>query len=150
MAYLVVVIAAIYFIKWYQKPQLVVEPFDIEYRRYLDSLGDKNFLCYNNRKELEQFMELHVLPYLPEEVDIIFLKGKEPVSDYPSTVVSALLHKLNDYDGFPHLVKLRNGQQFEISINNETYNCINQGKPVDALLWKIYEFFEVAGKAEYV
>ncbi|MFD2326293.1 hypothetical protein [Mucilaginibacter galii] len=106
-------------------------------------MGDKNFFCYNNKLSLKKYVEENIVPYLPEQVEIIYLNGKTPESDYPEVVISKMLYGLKLYDGYPHLIKIRSGVTTEISINNDVFNCINQHKDINPILFKIYTFFDL-------
>jgi len=138
----VFIIFAVILYAWL-KTQPVKSNLDNDYRNYIEKLGDKNFFFYNNKRRPKSFIEANILPYLPEHVEIIYLNGKKPESEYPETVVSHMLYQSKAYDGFPHLVKLRNGVVTELSINNEVSNCIYQHKNFDLILFKIYAFFDL-------
>lgn len=113
-----------------------------KYNKYLKQLEGKNFFCYNNKTKSLEFIRHHILPNLPASVEVIFLDGKTPESDYELKFISRALYKFNEYQGFPHLFKVRNGNITDESINNELFNTINQTKPVDELMSKIIDFFE--------
>jgi hypothetical protein len=128
-------------VKWY-KESINITSFEQEYARYLIRLGNKNFFCYNNSRRSQEYVEKYVIPLLPSNVEIIFLNGKIPISDYPEIITSALLFKLQNFNGFPHLIKLREGHTSEKSINNLTYNCINQNKEPHNILIEVISFFD--------
>ncbi len=113
------------------------------FRKFVLQIGDKNFFCYNNRSDAKEFIEQKIIPNLPKEIEIIYLNGRELQSDYDETFVSMLLYSFKEYKKFPHLLKIRNGQIIDLSINNRTFNCINQGKPIENMFDEINSFFEV-------
>ncbi len=105
-------------------------------------LNNKNFFCYNNRKQVLSFIEENLIPQLSNKIELIKLEGRVPQSDYAQLPISKLLYRLQNYTKFPHLIKIRNGQVIDQSINNEFFNTFHQGKPTEHLLVKIETFFE--------
>ena len=84
-----------------------------------------------------------MIPKLNKNVDIVYLEGRDIISDtFDKTFLSHVLYNLKNYSNFPHLIKIRNGAIEDLSINNELFSCINQGKDKSALLNKIEHFFE--------
>lgn len=114
-----------------------------EYKKYINQIEGKNFFCYNNKAQSLEFIKYHILPNLPTSVEVIFLDGKTPVSEYELKFISRTLYNFKDYQGYPHLFKVRNGNIIGESINNELFNIINhQSEPVNLLISKIINFFE--------
>jgi hypothetical protein len=136
-------IAVVVFIRLCLKSKHGVSPVDKEYLKYINNLGDKNFFCYNNKVSSKEIVEENIVPYLPEQIEIIYLNDKTPESEYPEVVISKMFYGLKLYDGFPHLIKIRSGHITEKSINNEVYNCINQHKEFNTVLFEIYTFFDL-------
>ena len=114
-----------------------------ELKKYLLGLGDKNFFCYNNRTDAKDFIEKELIPKLDKEVELIYLDGREPKSKYIRDKISLALYKLKNYTRFPHLLKVRDGQIIDESVNNEFFNTMSQNKPMDNLLAEIHKFFEL-------
>jgi len=106
------------------------------------TLEGKNFFCYNNRKKSRLFIEESIRPQLAQYVECIYLEGREPVSAYDPIIVSQLLYSVKNYSKFPHLIKIRNGELIEHSINNQLFNTLEQKKPIESLLKEIDGFFE--------
>lgn len=119
-----------------------------QFNKYLNQLEGKNFFCYNNKSQSLEFIIDHLIPNLPASVEVIFLDGKTPKSDYERKFISRALCQFKKYQGFPHLLKIRNGNIIDESINNELFNIINQNKPIDDLMLKISRFFEGPVKNE--
>lgn len=113
-----------------------------QFRKYLKQLEGKNFFCYNNKSKSIEYIQQYVLPSLPYSVEVIFLNGKTPESDYEQKFISNALFKFKNYHGFPHLLKIRNGVTLDESVNNELFNTMVQNKSVDELILKINGFFE--------
>lgn len=144
------IVVAYLFTKWYKHSRKLASSFDEEYNRYLIRLGNKNFFCYNNNSRSQAYIEEFILPQLPEQVAIIFLNGRAPQSDYPEAVASALLWRVKNFEGFPHLIKLNEGNTEEKSLNNLVYNCINQQKDSILIINVVRDFFELpASKSHF-
>jgi hypothetical protein len=112
-------------------------------RKYLFELGDKNFFCYNNRTDAKDFLDKEIIPKLDKEVEFIYLEGRVPKSSYVAENISLALLKMKNYTRYPHLLKIRNGQMIDESINNEFFNTMNQDKPLGNLLADIHRFFDL-------
>lgn len=112
-----------------------------ELKKYLIKLGDKNFFCYNNRTDAKDYIEKELIPRLDKEIELIYLDGREPKSKYVRDQISLALYKLKNYTRFPHLLKIRDGQMIDESVNNEFFNTMTQNKPLDKLLGDINRFF---------
>lgn len=129
---------------------LIAQPFiwlskkirERQFNKYLKQLEGKNFFCYNNKPKSFEFIEQNIIPNLSASIEVIFLDGKTPESGYERKFVSQTLYKFKNYQGFPHLLKVRNGNAIDESLNNELFNTINQNKPIDDLMLKITDFFE--------
>ncbi|MES2734053.1 MAG: hypothetical protein V4714_20060 [Bacteroidota bacterium] len=117
--------------------------FDNRYRAYLKMLEGKNFLCYNNRKKSMEYIHNELIPILPENVEVIYLNGKVPQSHYESKYISYALYSLKHYSKFPHLMKVRNGEVIDCSINQDLHHVIDHQKSMDSLLGVINEFFDL-------
>jgi len=119
-----------------------------QFNKYLKQLEGKNFFCYNNKSKSLEFIKQKIIPNLPESVEVIFLDGKAPESEYGLKFISRVLYKFKTYQGFPHLLKVRKGNIIDKSINNELFNTINHNKPIVDLIFKISSFFEGPVKNE--
>jgi len=113
-----------------------------KYKAYLKKVEGCNFFCYNNRQSSQSFIEKELLPKLPKDIDIVYLKGRKPQSKYDNRFISSMLYKFENYSKYPHLMKVRNGEVIDHSINNELYNTFDQDKDVDLLIEQINNFFE--------
>ncbi len=113
-----------------------------KYKAYLKKVEGCNFFCYNNRQSSQEFIEQELLPKLPEDIDIVYLNGRRPESKYDNQFISSMLYRFKNYSKYPHLMKVRNGEVIDHSINNEVYNTFNQDKDVNILIEKINDFFE--------
>ncbi len=114
--------------------------FDRKYKAYLKTLEGRTFFCYNNRKDSLDFIEKRIIPQLPKDIDLIFLNGRQVVSDFDPVFISTMLYRLKHYQKFPHLVKIVNGEVIDQSINNVFYNILNQDKQINLLLEQIENF----------
>ncbi|MEP1069418.1 MAG: hypothetical protein ABJG99_11770 [Crocinitomicaceae bacterium] len=114
-----------------------------QFNKYLTQLEGKNFFCYNNKSKSLEFIETNILPNLPESVEVIFLDGRTPKSEYERRFISHALYGFKNYHGFPQLLKIRNGATFDESLNNELFNIMEQNKPVNELFERMANFFEL-------
>ncbi|WP_159090812.1 hypothetical protein [Aquimarina aquimarini] len=117
--------------------------FEKKYAEFLIKNDGKNFFCYNNRKNSKKYIEENILLNLPKEIDIVYLNGKKIESDYTTEFISEALYNLKNYNRFPHLLKIRNGQLIDKSINNPFYNILNLNKPKNDFLSQINRFFNL-------
>lgn len=111
------------------------------YRSYLNSITGTKFFCYNNRTNSQEFIERNILPNLPSDVQLIYLDGKTPLSDYDDEYISMMLYRIKDRGGFPYLLKVVDGELMDCSVNNEFYNVLNQNKSFDKLFKQINSFY---------
>ncbi len=88
--------------------------------------------------------EKNILPRLNDDVKIIYLDGKTPISDYDKNYISKALYSISDKRGFPYLIKIIDGQVIDTSINNEFYNTMNQKKDINKLTNNISQFYQLA------
>ena len=49
---------------------------EVQLKKYLASIGERNFLCYNNRTEAKEFIEREMIPLLDKEIEVIYLNGE--------------------------------------------------------------------------
>lgn len=67
--------------------------------------------------------------------------GKKIESDYDSQFISEALYSLKYYKKFPHLMKIRNDELIDTSINNSFYGMLHMKKSKTVFLHKINKFF---------
>ena len=140
-----VILVPIAFVSW-----ILVGPFIYwdeqrkkrKFSANLLTLEGKNFFCYNNRKKCRLFIEESIRPQLAQYVEYIYLEGRQPVSAYDPIIVSQLLYSVKNHSKFPHLIKIREGELIQYSINNQLFNTLEQKKPIEPLLKEIDGFFK--------
>ncbi len=138
----------IFHILSYPSRRMEEKNFKRDYINYLYQIDGKNFFCYNNREYAQEFIETIIIPSLPKDVEIIFLNGRVVESDYAKVFMSHALYDLKNYQKFPHLMKIRNGEVLDFSLNNTFYNMINQKQPLDKLLAEVNHFFDLDNNKE--
>lgn len=117
--------------------------FEKKYAEFLIQNNNLNFFCYNNRKNMKAFIETEIIPNLSDEIEIVFLNGKNIENEnYPTAFLSNAIYHLNNYSKFPHLMKIRNGKLIDKSINTLFYSIKNQNKPKQKLFDELNDFFE--------
>jgi len=117
--------------------------FEKRYTAFLAENDRKNFFCYNNRKNSKKYIEEYIIPNLEKGIEIVYLNGRKIESESNAQFISAALHGLKYYNKFPHLMKIRNGQLIDKSINNPFYGVLNMKKSKTELVNKINLFFEL-------
>lgn len=115
--------------------------FEKKYALFLFKNNGKNFFCYNNRKNAK-YIEEEIIPGLADGVEIVYLNGKSLQTNCNAEFISEALYQLKNYNRFPHIMKIRNGQLIDKSINNPFYNVLNLNKPKNELLRQVNLFFE--------
>ncbi|PCJ66567.1 MAG: hypothetical protein COA58_07245 [Bacteroidetes bacterium] len=114
-----------------------------EFDEYLVTLGNKNFFCYNNRVKGFECINNEIIPNLHEDVEPIFLIGKSiENTSYDTGYLSNIFRHFKNYNRFPHLVKIRNGEIFDTSLNSEFFSYLDTGKNKKRIDRKIEQFFE--------
>ena len=124
--------------------------FEKKYVGFLAKNDGKNFFCYNNRKNSKKYVEEAILPNLKEGIEIVYLNGQKIESSYDAQLISEALYALKHYNKFPHLMKIRNGQLIDKSINHSFYGVLNMNKSKEDLLNKIDLFFNLVGVKENI
>ncbi|WP_316784451.1 hypothetical protein [Pedobacter frigiditerrae] len=113
------------------------------YQEYLLMINGCNFFCYNNKQSVQNLIEQQVLPFLDTNINVIFLDGRIPVSDFNKSYISTALYGIKDKKGFPYLLKIRDGVVVDKSINAELHYAINHNETMKSLVDKIDLFFKV-------
>ena len=137
--YTLLLLAALYFYSWYQE-----RAFQKQFKKYLTAKEGSNILFYNNRKQSKYFIESDVIPRISNSIEPIFLDGKGiKCCEEERKFLERILFDLKHYSKFPHLVKIRNCRIEDLSINNDLFNCINQGKSISTIIKRINHFFGI-------
>uniref|UniRef100_UPI000B34DE77 hypothetical protein n=1 Tax=Thaumasiovibrio occultus TaxID=1891184 RepID=UPI000B34DE77 len=101
--------------------------FFARYTAFLQAHEGVTFFCYTSRKKLSSFIEQHVLPTLPSDVQVIKLQGKRPQTALDIECISYALYQLKQR-GFPNVMKVVDGKMVDQSLHNDIYNAINQNR----------------------
>ena len=104
-----------------------------KYQRFLRELEGTEFFCYTNRKNGEQFVKEEILPKLDPNMQVIHLRGRKAVSELEEKYISQALYNVKQV-GFPNVMKVVRGKMLDVSLHNDFYNVINQGKTADDFL----------------
>ncbi|WP_300664356.1 hypothetical protein [Fluviicola sp.] len=116
--------------------------FKKEYKAYLQSIEGKKFFVYTSRTNSYSYIKINLLPQLPKDVEVIYLNGKDPITNLNKKYISHALYSIQDKKGFPYLLRVENGEINDKSINNVFYNTKNQNKDIQLLLNQIDHFFK--------
>ncbi len=117
--------------------------FEKRFLIFLAEIEGENLFWYNNRRKGKDFIEVNILPKLDASVKIVYLDGNDIHSIYDRAMIQRCSAHFSNYSRFPHLLKVRNGQLLDESINNQFFNVVNQKKDKDNLLKTIHQFFEM-------
>lgn len=113
-----------------------------EYNNYLLSIEGKKFFFYNNRKNNHHYVEKNIISKLTDDVEYVFLEGKNLKSEFNRKYLSHMLFNVSDQKGFPYLIKINNGKALDTSINSKFYNFKNQNKNPHDLIVLINASFD--------
>lgn len=97
------------------------------YNDFLDANEGKKFFCYTSKRKSKKIVEELILPELKDDVNIILLDGKKPISDFPVQFISRMLYRIDNV-GFPNIMEIINGNVTDISLKKEFYNELSRGK----------------------
>lgn len=111
------------------------------YNNYLTSIEGTQFFCYNNRKNNHHYIEKNIISKLNEEIEYVFLEGKNLKTKYIKEYISHMLFNVSDRKGFPYLIKISNGKAIDKSINSQFHNFKNQNKNPEDLIVLINKSF---------
>lgn len=114
-----------------------------KYIEFLNENNGMNFFCYNNRKKSKNYIEESIIPNLTDKIEVVYLNGRKVESENNTEFVSEALYRLKNYNRFPHLIKIRDGQLLDKSINNSFYNILNQNKSKTDFIHQINKFFDI-------
>ncbi|TCC90253.1 hypothetical protein EZ428_13315 [Pedobacter frigiditerrae] len=112
------------------------------YEQYVLKINNANFFCYNNKQSIQKLIEQEVLPLLNNSINVIYLDGRNPVSDFNKSYISTVLYGIKDKKGFPYILKIRDGVVVDKSINADLYYTINHNESMSSLVKKIDLFFK--------
>ena len=115
--------------------------FQQDYVDYLKQHEGTEFFCYTNRRNSRSFVEEHILPALAPNIRVIYLEGREPISQYNKRYISRALYSIRQ-KGFPNVMKIKDGRVVDRSLHNELYNVINQKKNPNDFLEALHEKLE--------
>lgn len=106
--------------------------FDKEYQEFLNNNNGKKFFCYTSRKYVCDFVENRILPLMDNDINVIFLNGKIPKSNFPERFISRMLIRIDNI-GFPNIMKIVDGKVIDISLKREFYRELNKDAEVSKI-----------------
>ena len=121
--------------------------FQKRYKLFLERMNGACFFCYNSRRNSVEFAKNIVVPALNPKIHIVFVDGAEIKFGPDSDCISRMLYDergRRGSKGFPYLLKIVDGQVLHLSVNNQFYNTVANGKPLLPLLAVINEFYASA------
>ena len=118
--------------------------FEKEYKLYLERMNGACFFCYNSRKSSVEFARDIIIPALEPNVQVVFVDGKDVQSGDDSKYISKILYSIQERKGFPYLLKIKDSQVFDMSVNNQFYSILIGRKSITPLLERINAFYTSA------
>lgn len=118
--------------------------FKEDYSSWLSKHEGEEFFCYTSRTNSVTEVEKHIVPALDGSVHVIKLVGKQPQSHLEERFVAHSLYNLKNV-GFPNVMKIVNGEMFDLSIHSSAYNIISQGEPAELPTLVRQAFAELKG-----
>lgn len=98
---------------WIDKNQ-----FKQRYRTFLDAHEGTVFFCYSDRSNKYTWVKQHVIPKIKPDINIIFVEGQEPKSDFDPRCISYILDNVIN-GGCPNLIHITSGQVIDISLQKK-------------------------------
>ena len=118
--------------------------FEKEYKLYLERMNGTCFFCYNSRRSSIDFAKNIIVPALRPNIQVVFVDGKDVESGNGSKYISKMLYSIQERKGFPYLLKIKDGQVLNMSVNNQFYSILIGRKPITPLLERINTFYDSA------
>ncbi|RYE20393.1 MAG: hypothetical protein EOP45_11125 [Sphingobacteriaceae bacterium] len=69
------------------------------------------------------------------------MDGRDVQSDDDSKYISKMFYSIQERKGFPYLLKIKDGQVLDMSVNNQFYSILIGRKPITPLLERINTFY---------
>lgn len=118
-----------------------IKRFKKKYYNYLLSIEGAKFFCYNNRKNNHHYIEKNIVSRLNEDIEYVFLEGRNLKTEYIKEYISHMLFNVSDRKGFPYLIKISNGKAIDKSINSQFHNFKSKNKNPEDLIFLINDSF---------
>jgi uncharacterized membrane protein YbaN (DUF454 family) len=118
--------------------------FEKEYKLYLERMNGACFFCYNSRKSSVEFARNIIAPALEPDIHVVFVDGRDVESSDDSKYISKMLYSIQERKGFPYLLKIKDGQVINMSVNNQFYSIMIGSKSITPLLERINAFYNSA------
>lgn len=142
IGFLILIILCIPFILIYS--HFSNKHFEREYKLYLERMNGACFFCYNSRKSSVEFARDVIAPALEPTIQVVFVDGKDVRFGDDSQFISKMLYSIQERKGFPYLLKIKDGQIIDTSVNNQFYSIMIGRKPITPLLERINAFYTSA------
>ena len=100
---------------------------------------------YTSRKKSKDTIENYILPKLPQDLHIVYLNGRAPVTSLDTKFISQVLGQIKNI-GFPNIVKISGGKLKDVSIKKEFYAALNKGNNIELVVELIKRELEILRK----
>jgi hypothetical protein len=107
--------------------------FKQQYKAFLDAYNNMIFFCYSDRRNKHDWVEDNILPHLDPAIGIIFVKGREPFSDFNKRCVSYMLDNIKS-SGCPAMMRITDGSVYDTSLEYAIQDVFDGNSDIDAFL----------------
>lgn len=112
-----------------------------KFEEFLTTLEGKTFFCYTSRASSSCFIQNNVIPHLSEEIEIIFVEGRQYHTAMEQSFVYRMLEVLSK-SKYPKALKICKGKVVERSFHKEFYQEGVFRNNSDKFCEAIVDFFE--------
>jgi hypothetical protein len=116
--------------------------FKQRYKAFLKANDEMVFFCYSDLRDRHEWIEAHILKQLDPVLNIIFVEGNVPRSEFDNRCVSYMLDHVKN-KGCPNLLRISNGQVFDISLQKDMENVFNDNADPAAYLQSIHQKLKI-------
>jgi hypothetical protein len=99
--------------------------FKEQYKAFLKGCDGYVFYCYSDRSQKQVYVQENILPHLDPSLNIIYVQGREPQSDFNQRFISIMLDSLTS-KGCPNLIRISDGQVLDVSLHKAWELAIEQ------------------------
>lgn len=115
----------------------------LRFAGYLKANEGAKFFAYTNKQSSQKYVETEILPFLPKDVQVLFLSGKGRINlgDEHKFTLRIIWSMKAAKGGFPYVSKVANGELVTESANNRLHSAIRRGVGSEKILKQIEKFF---------
>ena len=103
------------------------------YRMFLEVHDELIFFCYSDRRNKHDWVEQNILPHLDPTLNVIFVEGSVPKSDFDPRCISVMLDNVMN-EGCPNLMRITNRKVLDTSLQQEMQSILDQNLDSSAFI----------------